>query len=953
MSGVAKIVGCTILELTIGKITRKVLVYIIDSEFNKYDFILGLDLIPIFKINVSETLSVSQNGLILSPKSDLIMNWTSIMNVDQLGDKISHLKPEKQFVIKNLIQAHSKAFAQHAFDVGNVTDYECQIELSSDKIVAKKPYRCTYDDQAEIDRQVNELLKYGIITESRSPYASPVTMQFKKVGLGPIKEKTRMCVDFRELNKIVVPENQPFPLIDEIITKSRGCMWYSALDINLAFWSIPIRKKDRPKTSFVTQNSQYEWRFMPFGLRTAASTFQRILAGILRRRKLSDFCVNYLDDILVFSNSFEEHVRHLTLLINAIYEEGFRLSFKKCTFAVQTINYLGHVLGSNFVKPLHDNLVAINAFPIPQTRRHVRQFLGKLNFYRKFIPNSATILEPFHNLLRKQVPFSWSLSCQQSFEAVKRFLTSEPILAIFDRTKPTLIYTDASGVGIGAVLKQKQNDGSEKPVAYFSRKLSDSQRKKKAIYIESLAIKEAIRYWKYWLLGHHFTVITDHKPLEHLNLKARTDEELGDLAHELLQFDFDVLYRPGSVNSEADCLSRSPVLDPPSDDVLEPPILQSFNLLSLDDIRAHQNSLAVSPSDVEKSGVIFRKFKHNSYIVIDRVLGKRLAHIVHERFGHVGANHALSIIRKHFRFPGMYSIIRRACRACTVCIMNKTRRSRRSGKLGFFGPATRPFEIMSLDTIGGFANNRSQKRYLHLLVDHFSRYAYILCSSSQSTRDFISLVDSVHRSNPIGTLLTDQYGGLSSDEFASYCSSSNINHVFAAVDCAFSNGLNERTGQTLVNRVRCAKNDPSSPTRAWPTIAAKCVSDYNNSPHSVTGFPPAYLHLGQSTNIIPDILVDPPNLAADRELALCNTIKYHEYNKKRYDRSRVDNPFHVGDSVFIDNGNKLNREKLDPVRIGPFVISRRVSDQIFEIDLGTGGRFSTRLYHVSKLLHPL
>lgn len=953
-SGKGLVQGITMLDLTINSISKRVPIYVLDTNSSfEYDFIIGLDLIPIFRLSLDYNLNVSQNidnvqsnvkPTLSKDISRTNVNCNDIMNIERLDEKVSHLDSKKKEVIRNFIFNNSNAFAQHEFDVGNVVKHECRIDLSSSKFVCKKPYRCTLEDQNEIERQVNELLKHNMITESRSPYASPVTLQYKKVGSGPIKEKTRMCVDYRDMNKIIIPENQPFPLIDEIIMKSRGCSWYSALDINLAFWSIPVRPEDRPKTGFITQQGSYEFRSMPFGLKTAPATFQRILSGILRERKLTNFCVNYLDDILVFSHSFEEHIKHLQLLISAIYDEGFRLSFKKCKFAMQTVSYLGHELGPNFVKPMNDNLVAINEFPPPSSRKHVRQFLGKINFYRKFIPNSANLLEPFHNLLRKNVPFSWSSDCQKSFESVKKLLTSAPVLAIFDRTKPTFIYTDASGVGVGAVLKQEQDDGSEKPVAYFSKKLTEAQRKKKAIYIESLAIREAVRFWKYWLLGIHFTVITDHKPLEHLNLKARTDEELGDLAHELLQFDFNVLYRPGTSNSEADCLSRNPVLDP----IPELPILRSFNFVSLDDIRASQNLLPKFNPDDEKSGILFRKFRKKMYIVIDPALGEKISKEVHVQFGHPGSKHVMLIVGKHFYFKGMTRIIRDICVSCHICIENKTRRCRRSGKLGFLGPATHPFQIMSLDTIGGFGGYKSTKRYLHLLVDHFTRYAYILCSKGQSARDFISLVDSVQKRHQIGTLLTDQYGGLSSDEFLSYCSSSNIDHLFVAVDCAFSNGLNERLNQTLVNRIRCAMNDGPSSSN-WSTVAYKCVSQYNDSPHSVTTFPPSYLLNGCSKNIIPDILVNPPNLTADREIALQNTIKSHNANKLRYDRNRTDISFNIGDYVYIDNGSKLNRSKLDKVRIGPFVISRKLSDLVYEIDVKYG-KFSKRLYHASKLL---
>jgi hypothetical protein len=290
------------------------------------------------------------------------------------------LQPDKKDKVKQLILDNSKVFANHAFDVGNVTNYKCKLKLLSNKFVAKKPNRCTYEDQDEIDRQVSELLKHNMIFECRSPFASPVTMQYKKVGLGPIKEKTCMCCDYRELNKNVIPGNHPFPLIDEIITRSRGCSWYSAFDINAAFWSIPFNPEDRHKTAFITQRGHYEWRSMPFGLKMAPATFQHILASILRRYNLSDFCVNYLDDILVFSHSFEEHLNHIKLLFHAIYEEGFRLSFKKCKFALTVIEYLGHVLGSDFLRPMNDNHVVINNFPVPESRRNVRQYLARLIF---------------------------------------------------------------------------------------------------------------------------------------------------------------------------------------------------------------------------------------------------------------------------------------------------------------------------------------------------------------------------------------------------------------------------------------------------------------------------------------------------------------------------------------------------------------------------------------------
>lgn len=254
---------------------------------------------------------------------------------------------------------------------------------------------------------------------------------------------------------------------------------------------------------------------------------------------------------------------------------------------------------------------------------------------------------------------------------------------------------------------------------------------------------------------------------------------------------------------------------------------------------------------------------------------------------------------------------------------------------------------MSLDTIGGFSKYHPTLRYLHLLVDHFSRYAFILCSKGQTAWEMISLIESVHKNNPIGILLTDQYGGLSSDEFASYRTNSNISHVFTTVDSAFSNGLNERLNQTLVNRIWCMINDPSSSTSVnWSTLAHKCVQLYNDSPHSVTSFPPSYLLTGNFPSIIPSSFSHSWDITLDRKFALERTLKYHQYNKSLYNKNKLDIPFANGDLVLVDNGNKLNRNKLDPLCFGPFVISCTLSNNVFELVI----KNCKRLYHASKLL---
>lgn len=308
----------------------------------------------------------------------------------------------------------------------------------------------------------------------------------------------------------------------------------------------------------------------------------------------------------------------------------------------------------------------------------------------------------------------------------------------------------------------------------------------------------------------------------------------------------------------------------------------------------------------------------------------------------------LLFIRRLFTFRNMNTHVKNYCSRCEICIKNKSRTIRPSGFMGHLGPATKPYEIMSIDTIGGFGGYGSQKRYLHLLMDHFTRHAYILTSKNQKASEMIALIDSVHKENPIGILLTDQYGAFSSQEFEDYCNAAGISHIFTAVDSAFSNGLNERGGQTLVNRIRCRYNE-NNQKGAWSVIAKKCIDDYNSTIHSVTGFSPKYLMYGVPENITLQTLLEVPDLIADREKAFQNSIKSHNDNKRRYDRGRNFSTFKVGEKVYVENGNRLNRGKLDEIRSGPFPIIRKLSDVVYEIDVGYKTS-SKRLFHASKLV---
>lgn len=716
VAGTAKTEGIVIMRIKICNIEEDFQFFIVKEGID-CEFLLGLDSIKKFKLCQDENLIISQKQEIKKLDKQNNSNEISINRME------------------NIIKKNEKIFAKSKFDIGTVKDYEATVKLTENRYISKKPYRCSFQDKLEIEKQVEDLLNAGLIEESSSPYAAPVTMVFKREE----GKRSRLCIDFKELNKIVVPESQPFPRIDDLTIRARNCKFFTKLDVNSAFWSIPVRAKDRYKLAFVTHHGHWQWRCLPFGLKSAPAIFQRVLAGVIRKNKLDAFTVNYIDDLLVFSKTYEEHVYHVEQVLQALHEQGFKLNENKCQFAQERITYLGHEIGNNMIKPINDNLVAIKKFPIPKTKTQVRQFLGKINFYLEFIPNHVVLLDPLRNLLRNNVSFDWSEECSNSFNSTKEYLCTVPALAIFDPEAPIFIFTDASIKGVGALLKQPQEDNSLKTVFFFSRKLTDAQKRKKAIFIECLAIKEAILYWQFHLLGKKFFVFTDHRPLENFNIKKSNDMELVQILNYISHFDFEIVYNPGKDNIEADCLSRNPVLESHEDTDIDS-VIKTSNLLKLNDIKENQKLLKVDDKCIIKDDIIYKVLNNREKIWITEEFGKSLITDVHVDQGHIGTKQLILTFGQKFYFKNMYKHIRLTCRSCETCIKNKSRIGCFKAPLSQLGPVEEPFEIVSIDTIGGFKGNKSTKKYLHLAVDHFTRFAYITTSKTQVAKDFINLI---------------------------------------------------------------------------------------------------------------------------------------------------------------------------------------------------------------------
>jgi transposase InsO family protein len=845
--------------------------------------------------------------------------------------------------INKLLNTYSYVFSKDKYDLGSINIENCKIELTNNIPINLRPYRASQEDQKLIDNVLKILLEKNLIRKSLSSYSFPITLVDKKDE----GKKSRICIDFRKLNLITIADNYPFPRLDDIIDKLHDCEYYTTLDITSGFWHIKVEPKDIHKTAFVTMNDHYEWLVMPFGFRNSPAVFQRVIRNILKKHNLTLFSDNYLDDILIYSKSFKEHLKHIELVLKALIEENVKLKLSKCSFGEKQVKYLGHCISKNQIKPLSDNIKAIIEFPTPKTVKNIQQFLGKVNFYHKFIPNVPKLLNPLYLLLQKNSKFIWSNECELSFNTIKKFLISSPILAIYNPNEECILYTDASKIGLGAVLKQKQLDNKLHPIGYFSKKLLNYQKNYSITELECLAIIESIEYWHHYLYGKKFSVITDHNALKWLKTIKKPNSRLFNWSLKLSQYNIDIKYQSGKNNIEADCLSRNPIID--SNENIE--YLKIVNLLTKDELIEAQRESYPNVKELPKkckveNDLIVRLKNNFKKVLVPEKLRFKLIDNFHIKFGHIGTKKLLQFISKCYIWPNITNDIKDYIDSCSICQTNKIQRMKKFGSLSQLGPAEEPFDIISIDTVGGFNGYNSTKQYIHLAIDHFTRYLWTLSSKTQSSKDFINLIKSVSNTNKPKRILADSYTGIKSKEFVNYLEKQNIKIMFTTVNCPQSNGMCERVNQTIVTRLRCKINEQLTNV-CWPKLLTNVTEEYNNSPHSVTTFTPKYLMFG----IKPFELIvsnSYPNLEEARKIAFEKSRENHNQNKLYYDKKHNPITLSPGDLVYVENKNDISRKKLEPLMIGPFKVLKKLSDISYEVESEKRGK-SKDVFHISKL----
>ena len=457
---------------------------------------------------------------------------------------VSHLSPTQQAEVKPLLDP--ELFNETP---GFTSLVQHKIRLMKNVPVRQKSYRIPERLIPVLQKEIKLMLELGIIEVSCSEWCSPIVLVPKKDG------SLRFCIDFRYLNTVSNVDPYPMPRIDDLVERVGRAQYITTLDLSKGYWQLALAPEARELTAFRTPFGMYQFKVMPFGLQGAPATFQRLMDHVLR--EVGDFSAAYLDDVVVFSQSWEEHRFHLQQVLQRIQAAGLTINPRKCAVAQREVAYLGYIIGFGKIKPQLGKVEAMHSFPIPTTKRKVRSFLGLVGWYRKFVPHFADRAVALNDLTKSSAPnkVRWTEECDRAFRDLKDAVCTHSVLHSPDFDKPFTLQTDASGVGLGAVLLQEV-EGEQRPVVFLSRKLLDRETRYSTVEKECLAMKWAIDTLRYYLLGRHFVLETDHRALQWLHRMRDANMRIAGWYLALQPYDFTVKYRSGKSNVAADCLSR-------------------------------------------------------------------------------------------------------------------------------------------------------------------------------------------------------------------------------------------------------------------------------------------------------------------------------------------------------------------------------------------------------------
>ena len=926
---------------------------------------------------------------------------TAVPTVDSLFDSVvpPNLNPTVYNDLKTCLNDNSDLFAFTPKQLGTTVLVKHEIELLEPGPIRMRPYPIAYKHKEIIKRHIDDMLAGKIIQHSTSSWAAPVVLADKA------DNTKRFCVDWRRLNAITRKDSYPLPKIEDLLDSLRGQSLFSTIDLAAGFWQIELAEKSRELTAFVVDHNLYEFLRLPFGLTNSPGTFQRLMNHVLKD-VIGKICLVYLDDIIIFASTVEEHVKNLQTVFDLLRAANLKMKLSKCKFLQSKVRYLGHLVDKNGITPDPEKVEAIKNYPRPETVQELQSFIGLASYYRRFIPDFGNIshhliMQTTTKRVTKSNPenikppkpsdkISWGPDELLAFETLKTKLTTEPVLLVHpDFDKEFLIFCDASDFGVGCVLSQLQDDGSEKVVAYASRHLNESERKYPAIEREALAVVFGIKKFRHYLLDNPFTIISDHRPLQWLHTFKDTNGRVGRWSVDLSSMKYTVKYRPGRIHQNADCLSRIRSIQPyvertdvpllaerQSEDELCQQIIKYMDDGELSVLNRCYPPVWAKEINLYtmQNGVLCRQHAPPSskrrrveqlQAVIPYSLQQEILQEYHDspQGGHLAYQKTMNRIRDHYYWPDMLKNIHDYCKNCESCAKNRKANPR--AKLHPIETPPIPFDTIGIDFLGPIkAHNRGATNHILVITCYFTKWVELIALPNQTAETTAKALMSaiVNRFGMPRVIISDNGPNFASKLFAELCKSVGTKHKFSTPYHPQTSGLTERMNRSLIAILRNYINDGHD---NWAEMLEYVAFAYRGSVHASTMESPYYLVHGRDPRMIidhilqfqPDNPITPIQFAQQNlkrlriayQLVRENLRDARVAHKEYYDRRAKIGTFEIGDRVLKDVRvvKKGHSKKFTPKYYGPFRVIEVLSDRTVRIL--ADGKSKSELIHVNRL----
>ena len=855
--------------------------------------------------------------------------------------------------------------------------------------ISKAPYRMAPAEMKELKDQLQELLSLGFIRPSVSPWGAPVLFVKKKDG------SMRLCIDYRELNKVTIKNRYPLPRIDDLFDQLQGASVFSKIDLRSGYHQLKIKSEDVAKTAFRTRYGHYEFLVMPFGLTNAPAAFMDLMNRIFQPY-LDQFVVVFIDDILIYSKSKEEHEDHLRVVLQLLKENQLYAKLKKCEFWLDKVGFLGHIISKEGISVDPAKIEAIKEWPRPTNVTEVRSFLGLAGYYRRFVEGFSKIAASLSQLTKKGLKFHWGENQERSFQELKDKLTSAPVLAMPSGTEGYVIFSDASKSGLGCVLMQHG-----RVIAYASRQLRNHEKNYPTHDLELAAVIFALKIWRHYLYGVSCDIYTDHKSLKYiftqkeLNMRQRRWLEL------MKDYDLAIHYHPGKANVVADALSRKSGGSVAALLTQQDKLLKDIERLQLEvlvretqeevtrvsqvsiDFDLHKEIKEAQLKDDQVSRIVegIQRGEAQDYSIVKDLLRKEDRIYIPSDFrlkerimaeahstpytAHPGATKMYQDLRSNFWWEGMKKDVAKFVQRCLICQRVKAEHKKPPGLLMPLQIPEWKWSHITMDFVTGLPKSPQGYDAIWVIVDRLTKSAHFLPIRINYSMDRLAQVylrEIIRLHGVPETIVSDRDPRFQSRLWISLSQAMGTKLHPSTAAHPQTDGQSERTIQILEDMLRACVLDFGG---NWEKYLPLAEFAYNNSYQATIGMPPfealygrrcrspiCWEEIGDRTLFGADIVVD----TTEKIRIIKKRMKTAQSRQKTYaDRRRRPLEFAIGDKVFLKISPMRGvirvgkRNKLDPRFIGPFEILERIGPLAYRLALPPEMERIHNVFHVSQL----